>query len=1741
MAETPTGGHSAPLTVVHHRLGEVEYTAKLPADGFSAIEVNDVALLFGGQYLRQDSDLVISGDGRSILIENYFGSEYPALLVAPNGARIDGATVNALAGPMAPGQYAQAGASPNLVEIGKVVTLEGTASSLHTDGVKDELAIGSVVYQGDVVETGADTKLGISFIDKTLFSLSANARMVLDELIFNPGEPANNSMVMNLVQGAFVFVTGEIAPTGSMQVQTPIATMGIRGTTPMVLVDADMGVTEFTILPDPDTGNIGSYVLVNRATGEIMGRVDSVADKWVVSSLSGDAVKIGKTGNDLIEDEAALDEIREVFSRAFGDRTDIDAARPPAQIALASEAGNQQEGGGDENGGETGGTDGTPPSGTPDDPPIAGDDAFNIVENGYLAAPGGTPVSQLENIIYIGGNSVSVAGPSVTDGSIGGKDIDPDGFSFAVTQVNGTTLPYINGEARVLLPSGAFLEVQPNGQIDYFDNLVYEYLAKDEIAVETFTYTITDLYGKTDTATVTVTITGTNDTPDITPVVVTGDIIDVEEDVEENPPESADTLQTSGSITYLDLDLTDQVIATESVASVTYLAQDGQTVLTLTAAEYQAIVDAFSIDPTTVQDNEGTVSWDYQIEEGELDFLGAGEVVTAIFTITLTDDSGQIVAAGPNEVDNASQDVTITIRGATVDEPVVSIESGDTSTGGRTETNAALTVSGTLTVRDVDTTDVVDMTVETVSVGGTGAASVPDSLTNETIKGFLTVTETGSPDGDDLPAEIGDTNNITWTFNSGTEAFDFLAKGETLVLTYTVEATDDEGGDDTQTVTVTITGTNDTPEIAAVDVTGAVTEDAATLADNPNTGATETGAFLTDTGSITFTDLDVTDKSDSTVALKSSGGIVYSAGVTPDAALNAALASAMKLTGDIANDNEGTVNWTFALDSGLTQFLAAGETVTVTYVISVKDASGQTTASGANEVDTATQEVTVTITGTNDTPEIVAVNVIGAVTEDLATVIDNPNTGATETGAFLTDSGSITFSDLDVTDTSDSTVSLKSSGGIVYSAGVTPDAALDAALATALQLTGDIEYDNEGTVNWTFALDGGLTQFLAAGETVTVTYVISVKDDSGQTTASGANEVDTATQEVTVTITGTNDTPVITAGDVSQTQAEAETAINASGSFDVLDVDVTDIVTISATIVTTGGNDGGAPSQAALLAMFTASPASVIDGTQTTGTVNWSFDSGADQFDYLAVGEQLDLTYRVTVTDDHGATDYQDIILTITGTNDVPVVAAADVIGGVTEPVTPSGNLTDTGAISFTDVDLSDTHSISTTIVASGGALGALTASVTTDTDGAGLGGVIAWEYTVAASAVEYLADTQTKEETFTITLDDGNGGTVERTITVTITGTNDAPTVTATAAAGYTEGLDASGQDLTGNGTINFNDVDASDVVDISAELSGDVEWSAGTIDPGLATTLENGFTASATDEAAPGTTPWSYLVSDIDLDFLGEGETLDFSFEVTATDSHAATATDTVDFTVTGTNDTPVVNSIVADNVQAGAGERSIEGTLVFADHDVNDLHTVILGDPEITYVGSGTAPTEDPGELSFGTINPGTKEVGWSYTLADGSVPVLAQGETLTIASTISIMDDSLAANAQSTGVPVTITFVGTDGEPLIALDLDGYQYLVGTPGADRFVLAPGENIDEILDFNTGADELDLSGLLAPGYDPNDISITENGSGGATVNVAGTDIATLDSIFAGDSIKVIYNNVDADIQVNVAGAGV
>jgi len=139
--------------------------------------------------------------------------------------------------------------------IGKVIAIEGTATIEHTATVVRQVslprgavrpAVGDAVYRGDVVQTGADSKISLAFSDGTAFNIASNARMELNEFVYNPNGK-NNSSLFSLAKGTFTFVAGKVAKTGNMKIDTPAATMGIRGTTPHVVVFED-GTVKFSTL-----------------------------------------------------------------------------------------------------------------------------------------------------------------------------------------------------------------------------------------------------------------------------------------------------------------------------------------------------------------------------------------------------------------------------------------------------------------------------------------------------------------------------------------------------------------------------------------------------------------------------------------------------------------------------------------------------------------------------------------------------------------------------------------------------------------------------------------------------------------------------------------------------------------------------------------------------------------------------------------------------------------------------------------------------------------------------------------------------------------------------------------------------------------------------------------------------------------------------------------------------------------------------------------------------------------------------------------------------------------------------------------------------------------------------------------------------------------------------------------------------------------------------------------------------
>ena len=507
----------------------------------------------------------------------------------------------------------------------------------------------------------------------------------------------------------------------------------------------------------------------------------------------------------------------------------------------------------------------------------------------------------------------------------------------------------------------------------------------------------------------------------------------------------------------------------------------------------------------------------------------------------------------------------------------------------------------------------------------------------------------------------------------------------------------------------------------------------------------------------------------------------------------------------------------------------------------------------------------------------------------------------------------------------------------------------------------------------------------------------------------------------------------------------------------------------------------------------------------------------------------------VVATDVDGLTTNIAVALTERDVNEAPVITGTDNIGsveeagvgGVDDNTAIAGNLTTGGTLVSTDVDADATA----------------TWSIVSDTNATDHGSIAidpvsgAWVYTLDDTAAnDQLAEGYSAVETFTATVTDEFGATDTQVVTVTINGTNDAPTVSATAAAGFTEAADASSQALNDSGTVSFDDIDTTDVVDITYALTDAATWSDGTIDPALATLLGAGFDTGVTDAAAPGTTPWTYNVASTDLDFLDTDETITFTYTVTATDSQGATANDTVTIIITGTNDAPtltvtagvtgtVYEAGLVDGSDVGVTTTTVDGTFVVADADgLDDLTHVKIGDTEIAITAleatSTTAIIIDTGHstLTVTSYDPLTGIASFSYELTvnvegvdgsieqdvfnlsvsdDGGVSYSAADDiTITIIDdvpfanndvatldedTVSVLGnvltdgtaDVLGADGAAIGGAVTAFRTGTEGGSGTVGEIAGLSALQGTYGELR-MLANGSYEYKLTTDQNGLDD-------------------------------------------------------------------
>jgi hypothetical protein len=169
--------------------------------------------------------------------------------------------------PTAPGVPAATQQRPQDADpVGSVATLQGSAFATHNNAA-GPLKLSQSIYKGDVLQTGADGTMGITFDDDTTFTLKPNSQIAVDDFVYQQGG-SGNAATFNILRGTVAFVAAEVAHTGNMKIDTPTSTLGIRGTTGLVEVPAPgapntNGGVSIKLYPDSD-GKVGRIEVFGR-------------------------------------------------------------------------------------------------------------------------------------------------------------------------------------------------------------------------------------------------------------------------------------------------------------------------------------------------------------------------------------------------------------------------------------------------------------------------------------------------------------------------------------------------------------------------------------------------------------------------------------------------------------------------------------------------------------------------------------------------------------------------------------------------------------------------------------------------------------------------------------------------------------------------------------------------------------------------------------------------------------------------------------------------------------------------------------------------------------------------------------------------------------------------------------------------------------------------------------------------------------------------------------------------------------------------------------------------------------------------------------------------------------------------------------------------------------------------------------------------------------------------------------
>jgi|GEM_PF-4992154 len=970
--------------------------------------------------------------------------------------------------------------------------------------------------------------------------------------------------------------------------------------------------------------------------------------------------------------------------------------------------------------------------------------------------------------------------------------------------------------------------------------------------------------------------------------------------------------------------------------------------------------------------------------------------------------------------------------------------------------SAEVVVSYTVT----DATGETSQSTATISVTGTNDAPVL-GLVSGTTDQDTTLTVDVLAGAIDPEGEILTLSNVSLDSGLGSVSivnnelvydpagnYDSLADGQSaeVVVSYTV--TDATGETSQSTATISVTGTNDAPVLGVVsgttDQNAALTVDVLASASDPEGDVLSLSYVSLDSGLglvsivdnelvydpagnydglsdgqsvevvVSYTVTDATgETSQSTVSISVTGAnyapvlAVVSDTTDQDTTLTVdVLAGASDPEGDVLTVSNvvidsglgsvSIVNNELVYDpAGNYDGLASGQSAEVVVTYTVTD-------EGGNSVDST---ATISVTGTDDAPVLGVVS--GTTDQDTSLTIDVLASASDPEGDVLTLS----------------------------------NVTLDSGLGSVSIVGNELVYDPAGNYD-----------SLADGQNAEVVVSYTVTDATGETSQSTA----------TISVTGTNDAPIL------------------SAISDTTDQDTSLTIDVLASASDPEGD------------VLTLSNVTLDSGLGSVSIVNNElvYDP-AGNYDSLADGQSTEVVVSYTVTDATGETSQSTATISVTGTNDAPILSA----------------ISDT-----TDQDTSLT--IDVLASASDPEGDVLTLSNVTIDSGLGSVSIVGNELVYdPAGNYDSLADGQSAEVIVSYTVTDATGETSQSTATISVSGTNDAPVL----------------------GVVSdTTDQDTSLTVDVLASASdpeGDVlTLSNVTLDSGL------GSVSIVNNE----------LVYDPagNYDSLADGQSAEVVVSYTVTDATGETSQSTATISVTGLNAAPIL--------QADSGVTAFSDSLTLDvlanDTDPDTSDTLTITDASISS-GSGTV-TIVSNELLFDpdgqydSLRPrDTSSVDISYTVEDSAGESALSTATIQVNGWNNIVQGTADADVLVSESGRTLIY-GGEGTDSIEYNVgDGYDYISGGDGADVLTVnaTTGSNllIEDAATYNS------RTGLSV---ESNLIMLTVDGSVAAEIegieqlnlNADATDSITISGDFTQSDLVVnglIINSVVTDVDVDAS----